>query len=378
MFQRLVVYFQKKMSDTNESTADKKLATQLNAIRARPNEVKLDDEKSKNTLAVVNEVNLDPATRQLFDASEAITPTTQETAALDPNGRYGPTTQALLASLTQGFNIDQIPVANSLSPVHAASKMAGMLNTSIQFASAEVMHDVAGSQELSVNNMAMPLPASPAANYFALNVKGSLQTDTNMGAQGSAAISVDMNVSAQALQAASALAELQPKLFTMGDIQAQASALLAHEAINAPLGSSAWPKEVGQKIVWMLGGAVQSATLTLNPPDLGPLQVIIQVNNDMVNTAFISNNSDVRQALQDGLEHLRQSMAQSGMTLGQTHVSSGNAQGQNASEQKPTSGGRADLGTASDSGIQLIGDTSASVSMQRQIRISDGLVSTFA
>ncbi|WP_161492276.1 flagellar hook-length control protein FliK [Polynucleobacter aenigmaticus] len=366
------------MSDTNEATADQKLATHVNAIRARPNEEKLDDEESKNTLAIVDEANLDPAARQLFNASEGITPTAQETATLDPNGKYDPITQALLASLTQGLNIDQIPVANSLSPVHAASKVAGMLNTSIQFAPDEVMHDVAGSQELPVNNMAMPLPTSSAANNFTLNVKGSLQTDMDMGAQGSAAISVDMNVSAQALQVASALAELQPKLFTMGDIQAQASTVLAHEAINAPLGSSAWPKEVGQKIVWMLGGAEQSATLTLNPPDLGPLQVIIQVNNDMVNTAFISNNSDVRQALQDGLEHLRQSMSQSGMTLGQIHVSSGNAQGQNASEQKPTSGGRADLGTASDLGIQLIGDKSASVSMQRQIRISDGLVNTFA
>jgi flagellar hook-length control protein FliK len=105
---------------------------------------------------------------------------------------------------------------------------------------------------------------------------------------------------------------------------------LQNTIVKSQLGSPSWHAEIGQKIVVMIGGADQSATLTLNPPNLGPLKVIVQVHNNDVNTAFISNNPEVRQALQDGLDHLRQSMAQSGISLGQTHVGSGNEQSQTA------------------------------------------------
>ena len=76
----------------------------------------------------------------------------------------------------------------------------------------------------------------------------------------------------------------------------------------------------------MAAGAGQSASLTLNPPELGPLQVVIHVHNNMANATFISNSPDVRQALTDGLPSLREMMSQSGIELGQTNVSSGDAQ----------------------------------------------------
>ena len=93
--------------------------------------------------------------------------------------------------------------------------------------------------------------------------------------------------------------------------------------INAYPGKAGWDQAISQKVVWMVGAVEQTATLTLNPPDLGPLQVVINVRNDMADTTFISDNAEVRQALQDGMANLREKMAESGIQLGQTNVNSG-------------------------------------------------------
>lgn len=96
--------------------------------------------------------------------------------------------------------------------------------------------------------------------------------------------------------------------------------------LNSAPGKSGWDQAMSQKIVWMLGTGTQSAEFTLNPPDLGPLQVVIQVNNDQANTQFMSDNPAVRQALEAGLDQLREKLSEAGVQLGQTSVSSGGRQ----------------------------------------------------
>lgn len=93
--------------------------------------------------------------------------------------------------------------------------------------------------------------------------------------------------------------------------------------ISNHLGNPAWNEAIGQKIVWMLNAEVKSATLTLNPPDLGPLQVVIQVNHDKADTVFVSDNPDVRKTLENNMPILREYMGQAGIELGQTNVNSG-------------------------------------------------------
>lgn len=96
--------------------------------------------------------------------------------------------------------------------------------------------------------------------------------------------------------------------------------------INAYPGKTGWDQAISQKVVWMVGAKEQTATLTLNPPDLGPLQVVINVNNDKADTTFISENPEVRKALQDGISTLRGLMDQAGVQLGQANVSTGKQQ----------------------------------------------------
>lgn len=143
--------------------------------------------------------------------------------------------------------------------------------------------------------------------------------------------------------------------------------------INAYPGKTGWDQAISQKVVWMLGAQEQSATLTLNPPDMGPLQVVIHVHNDQADTTFISDNAEVRQALQDGMDNLRNKMSESGIQLGQANVNSGGQmqqQFQQASQQKS-------LGSqqSADASATPVGIRNAS---QRTTRVANGLVDTFA
>lgn len=139
-------------------------------------------------------------------------------------------------------------------------------------------------------------------------------------------------------------------------------------------GKTGWDQAISQKVVWMIGAGEQSATLTLNPPDLGPLQVVIRVNNDRADTTFISANAEVRQALENGLPILREKMNESGIQLGQANVST-NSQSQQ-SFQQATQG----QFTRQTRGAQVndVPQTVANGEGNSINYVSNGLVDTFA
>ena len=143
-------------------------------------------------------------------------------------------------------------------------------------------------------------------------------------------------------------------------------------AINVYPGKAGWDQAIGQKVVWMVGAGEQSATLTLNPPDLGPLQVVINVQNDKADTTFISDNAEVRQALQDGMSNLRDKMNESGIQLGQANVSSG---GQAQQEFQQTMQNRA--ASRLDKSAPISHEENAA-STKTLTRVANGLVDTFA
>lgn len=124
---------------------------------------------------------------------------------------------------------------------------------------------------------------------------------------------------------------------------AQAAAGVATDRIAARVGTPAWDNQVGQKIVWMVAGQEQSATLTLNPPDMGPMQVVLSVTNDQATVTFSANQLEVRQALENAMPKLREMMSESGIALGNATVDAGTpdqrqAQGEQAG--RSGSGGR--------------------------------------
>lgn len=117
-----------------------------------------------------------------------------------------------------------------------------------------------------------------------------------------------------------ATAQNQPTSAANPSALAESKAAGSGNHIQAYLGQSEWHQAISQKVMWMIGASEQTAVLTLNPPDLGPLQVVISVNNDQADATFTSANPDVRQALQDGLSNLRDKLNESGLQLGQANI----------------------------------------------------------
>lgn len=164
--------------------------------------------------------------------------------------------------------------------------------------------------------------------------------------------------------------------FTM---QAQPAANQAAQAVASThqvataFGKADWNQAIHQRVVYMLGAGEQTATLTLNPPNLGPLQVVIKVDNDHVDTTFMSNNADVRQALQDGLGMLKDKLNESGMQLNNANVSSheqSQRDFQQMAQQRGQQRGQQNSQAAAD---EEVGVTTPLIKV-----VSNGLVDTFA
>ena len=156
------------------------------------------------------------------------------------------------------------------------------------------------------------------------------------------------------------------------------AAALAVEQIAPRVGNPGWDKAVGQKVVWMVGEGLQSAELTLNPPDLGPLQVVLKVSNDQASASFSSNQPEVREALEASLPRLKQMLSDAGVQLSGFSVNS-QAPGQGQSGQ-----GFSQQQTGSNSRISRLGNdavdntisTTAS-STATPVKVNNGLVDTF-
>ena len=121
------------------------------------------------------------------------------------------------------------------------------------------------------------------------------------------------------------------------------------EKLAPQVGNPGWDQALGQKVVWMVAGGQQSASLTLNPPDLGPLQVVLNVSNSQASASFTAAQPEVRQALEAAMPKLREMLADSGIQLGQTTVSTGmpnqnSGPGDQAAQAQRHFGGRTELG----------------------------------
>ena len=140
------------------------------------------------------------------------------------------------------------------------------------------------------------------------------------------------------------------------------------------LGAAGWDNALGQRVLWMVSQQQQVAELTLNPPDLGPLQVVLTLNNDQASATFISQNADVRQALEAALPRLKEMMADSGLSLGNTAVSADTSQQRDGFER-----GRPAFRHGSGGGVLTASNAQAAdIGMDRIQGGGSRLVDTFA
>lgn len=96
--------------------------------------------------------------------------------------------------------------------------------------------------------------------------------------------------------------------------------------IKTPLHSADWSHSFGEKIVWLAKNDQQTAQININPPQLGPVQITLQMNGDQASAIFASPHAEVRQAIENSLPQLKEMLAGAGINLGQADVGANLAQ----------------------------------------------------
>jgi len=98
--------------------------------------------------------------------------------------------------------------------------------------------------------------------------------------------------------------------------------------VAVPFGRPEWTNAMNERVTWLVGQRMQSADIQINPPQLGPVEVRITIQNDQANVFFTSHNGAVREAIQAALPRLNEMLAQGGLSLGQTSVGAESFAGQ--------------------------------------------------
>lgn len=159
---------------------------------------------------------------------------------------------------------------------------------------------------------------------------GKLAIDAQLAATAKAGSAVsDASIKEAPADLSRLAAQLQPGALQ----QAAAAVAVPADKLTGRVGTPAWDQQLGQKVVWMAAGGDQSATLTLNPPDLGPVQVVLTVTNDQADAAFMSAQPEVRQALEAAMPRLREMMSEAGIAFGSATVSAGTPEQQHHGER---------------------------------------------
>ena len=143
--------------------------------------------------------------------------------------------------------------------------------------------------------------------------------------------------------------------------------------LDARVGTPGWDGALAQKVVWMVTQQQQVAQLQLNPPNLGPMEVMLTVGNGpdpQTRIEFTSPHLAVREAIQAALPHLREMMADNGISLGSATVSAD-------SFQQQAQAGRQDHASPKQAG-DMPQTASELATRSAATRVHTGLVDTFA
>ncbi len=169
---------------------------------------------------------------------------------------------------------------------------------------------------------------------------------------------------------ASAPAALQAGL---GSASVQAGSPLPAPIDIAP-GEEAWGRALGERVVWMLGRDVQSAEIRLNPPQLGPVEIRVALQNDQASVTFTAQHPFTREALEAAIPRLREMLGDANLNLVNVDV------GQRDTGES-RNGGRGDAGSGGGGDGFGAGGTelaAAQAGGAPAARVLSGLVDDFA
>ena len=117
--------------------------------------------------------------------------------------------------------------------------------------------------------------------------------------------------------------------------------------LSMPIKSPDFSDGLAQKMTWFVSEKIQSAKIHINPADLGPVEMKIQVSKDQVHVQIQSPHAVVRDMLEGNAQRLRDLLSEQGIELGGFDV---------GSQQDQSSTNREGEELAAENGAGLIED----------------------
>lgn len=252
------------------------------------------------------------------DATAARTTSTRKAAADQAVSNVPADPSNALVAMLQPTQDIKTPVSKDAASDTAASRSTAMVKTAGDMPSTSLGAAQGHAQAQAQANVASAVSGKTEAAIAAAD-KLALRTEANL--EQSKPVDFPSSL-ASATQSAQNMAQIQPA--TSGIMP---NMLTANQSANnpqtiaTPLNSNGWADEFSQKISWMSTQQNQVAELHLNPPDLGPLDVVLKISDNQATAMFTSPHSAVRDAIENALPKLREVLADNGIMLGNATVS---------------------------------------------------------
>jgi flagellar hook-length control protein FliK len=125
-------------------------------------------------------------------------------------------------------------------------------------------------------------------------------------------------------------------------------------ALPTRLGDPGWQEGLSGRVSMMVNQRIGVATIRMNPPELGPIEVKVNLNHDQASVQFVSHAVQVRDALEQSIPRLREMLEQSGFTLVDSQVSDQSPQQQQQQQEQQQVRGRSETPVGvSDLAVQI-------------------------
>ena len=244
-----------------------------------------------------------------------------------------------LKTLTAASGKDDAKTELSEEELAGLSALMAMLphqqTTASRAAGSDGVHATSAlsSATLSQNGAGQPPSLNAPASYQSQAKNNVPDLAANAPATPVVAAAAEKQDFASASSSSSPTATLAPIISSHAASQPAATVATA-PVLSQPLGTHEWQQSLSQHITLFTKQGQQTAELRLHPEDLGQVQISLKLDDNQAQLQMVSAHSHVRAALEAALPVLRTSLAENGIQLSQSSVSSESFAGQQQSSSQ--------------------------------------------
>jgi len=140
--------------------------------------------------------------------------------------------------------------------------------------------------------------------------------------------------------------------------------------LDTPMGHPKWSEGFSQRVQWMVNQSMNGAQIRLNPQNMGPIEVRIQMQNEQATVSFTAQHGATREAIDAALPRLREMFSEQNVNVGNIDVSEHSFAEQREQASKHQDGEQEHF-------AELVGEEDGLMSDQ-PVREYNGLFSEFA